>query len=41
MIQSAGVAARSIYLNRTQASTGQLNHENAVSQAILTEILVV
>jgi len=41
MIQSAGVAARSIYLNRTQNSTGQANYENAVSQAILTEILVV
>lgn len=41
MIQSAGIATRSIYLNRTQASTGQLNHENGVSQAILTEILVV
>ena len=41
MIQSAGVAARSIYLNRTQNSTGAANYENAVSQAILTEILVV
>ncbi len=41
MIQSAGVAARSIYLNRTQNSAGQANYENAVSQAILTEILVV
>ncbi len=41
MIQSAGVAARSIYLNRTQNSAGAANYENAVSQAILTEILVV
>lgn len=41
MIQSASVAARSIYLNRTQASAGQAGYENAVSQAMLTEILVV
>ena len=41
MIQSAGVAARSIYLNRTQSSTGAANYENGVSQVILTEILVV
>ena len=41
MIQSASVAARSIYLNRTQLSAGQAGYENAVSQVILTEILVV
>ena len=41
MVQSAGVAARNIYVNRPQNSAGQANYENAVSQAILTEILVV
>ncbi len=41
MIQSAGIATRSIYLNRTQNSTGAANYENGVSQAMLTEILVV
>ena len=41
MIQSASVAARDIYINRTQNSAGQAGYENAVSQAILTEILVV
>ena len=41
MIQSGGVAAQTIYLNRTKNAAGQANYENAVSQAILTEILVV
>ena len=41
MIQSASVAARSIYLNRTQTYASTAGYENAVSQAILTEILVV
>ena len=38
--QSTG-ASRTFALNRTLNSTGQSNYENAVSQAILTEILVV
>ena len=41
MIQSSSVAATSIYINRTVSSTGAQGYENAVSQAILTEILVV
>ena len=41
MIQSGGAVAGTFYLNRTVASAGAAGHENAVSQAILTEILVV
>lgn len=40
MIQSAGVGATTLYLNRTVGSTGGANHENAISQCILTEIPV-
>ena len=40
MIQSSNVAM-TLYLNRTVASAGAAAYENAVSQAILTEILVV
>lgn len=41
MIQSGGNSAGTFYLNRTFNSAGQQYYENAVSQAILTEILVV
>lgn len=40
MIQSGGVGAQTFYLNRTVGSTGAQNHENAISQCILTEIPV-
>jgi hypothetical protein len=40
MIQSAGVGANTLYLNRTVAAVGQANYENGVSQCILTEIPV-
>lgn len=41
MIQSSGNTAGTFCLNRCFNSTGAANYENAVSQAILTEILVV
>ena len=40
MIQSAGVAAQTFFLNRTISSAGAANYENAISQCILTEIPV-
>ena len=40
MIQSSNIAMV-LYLNRTVVSAGAAAYENAVSQAILTEILVV
>jgi len=38
MIQSAGVAANTFYLNRSVNSTGQGNYEVAISQIIIQEI---
>jgi hypothetical protein len=37
-IQSSGVGASSLYLNRTFGSTGQSSYENAISQVFLQEI---
>jgi len=39
MIQSGGVAASTLFLNRTFASAGAANYENGISQCILTEVL--
>jgi hypothetical protein len=40
MIQSGGVGATELYLNRTVGSAGQANHEVAISQVLLQEIAV-
>ena len=40
MIQSGGVGANTLYLNRSVSADGQQNYENGVSQCILTEIPV-
>jgi hypothetical protein len=38
MIQSAGIGATSLYLNRTVGAVGQANYEVAISQIIIQEI---